>query len=83
MHYLDGYITVIRLSDWQPRFENPSDVSIISNATEYSCWQRHAIIRTFCVFSVIVVIYVICVKHPHQFLRTVGILRETGPAAYL
>ena len=31
-----------------------------------------------CVFSVIVVIYVICAKRPHQFLRTVGILRETS-----
>ena len=31
-------------------------------------------------FCVIVVIYVICVKRPHQFLRTVGMFRETGPA---
>ena len=51
--------------------------------TEYARWRRHVIVRTLCVFSVIVAIYVICVKRPHQFLRTVGLLRETGPAAYL
>ena len=45
--------------------------------------SRHAIVRTVCVVVVVVMIYVICVKRPHQSFVTVGMFRGPGPAAYL
>ena len=91
VHCADGYITVMKLPDWSREFYRDISTRITHGSFVLRIYltvesfrtrlrHRHAIVRTPCMRSVIVVIYVICVKRPHQFLRTVGILRETGPA---
>ena len=60
---------VITLNDWPRAFYHD-----ISNQINMAA---DILINSF---SVIVVIYVICINRPHQFLQMVGMLCETGPS---
>ena len=91
MHYLDGYITVTRLTDWSRAFYCGISPQITHGSLVLRVHLTFEAFRTRpstrvgidtrlferFVFSVSVVIYVICVKRMHQFLRTVGMVRES------